>query len=288
MLQFQWYDFAIISAVLMSVATLTEKFALRREHAASFSASMMLITMFVSLLFLPWANSYVPSWQWFLLLFSGFLSSVGYLLTARLYRHAAIATTTSAFSALPILFVVSFAYVFLGEQLSTIQYAAMVVLILATYFLVDFKRDVANRRYIRKYQVFLSLDSFLMAAGAIILKYQLATINFYTYLVWNTLFSTIFMLIFMQYRYGGLKETFKDVKKYSRFLFPVSVLTVGYRITSYVAIALAPVALASPLRNVVFVVLTVVASGVLLHEKKMGRKFMLTLVILAASYFIIT
>ncbi|MDE1855986.1 MAG: EamA family transporter [Candidatus Micrarchaeota archaeon] len=286
---FDWYWLVVASAILMTIATLVEKAALKAEHATQFSAAFSWIIAIVSLAFLPWASFDISSFQWLLLIVGSILWSANYLITARIYKHGSVSIATSVSSAVPLMIIVILAYFFLSEYLSTIQYLAIIGIIAATYLalfrkgksmLADFDKD--------KYRYLMVVNSVLAAVSTIIGKYQLVNINIFAYLLITQLLMAGEFAIFISAKYGGLKEIGQTARKYAVPLVAVVALTIGYRLTYYSALAqiAVPISIAAPLRSTIFTVLTVVAGGMLFREQGMKWKIMLSVVMVALAFIL--
>jgi drug/metabolite transporter (DMT)-like permease len=95
------------------------------------------------------------------------------------------------------------------------------------------------------------------------------------------------MIVYMQLRYGGIKEIAHNIGAYKRPLLMIAAITLAYRISYYMAVSTTYISLTSPLRNTVSVVITVLLGGVVFGEKDIMRKLALAAVMIAAVYFLI-
>lgn len=110
--------------------------------------------------------------------------------------------------------------------------------------------------------------------------------NPFTFLVLGGAFMSISFTLMISLKYGGITEMMDSVKKYKLPLTMTALLTLGYRITFYVSLVMAPVSLAQPMRNTLFVVITVVFAGLLFKEKHIARKLGLSLLLLLFAYLL--
>ncbi|MGI0141971.1 MAG: EamA family transporter [Candidatus Micrarchaeales archaeon] len=283
----EWYWLVLASSVLMAVATIIEKYALKAEHATQFSAAFSWIIALVSLVFIPYAIFNISMFQWFLLVVGSILSAATYLITARVYKHGSISIATSVYSALPLLFIVILAYIFLGEYLSLIQYAALAGIIVATYLLL-FKGGAKLRNDFdggNKYKYMMVINAVIVAVSTIIGKYQLVNINFLAYLIITQIFMAIEFAIFISVKYNGVKEIVQTTKTYKYPLITIVLLTIGYRLTYYFALSspTLPVSIAAPLRNTLFTIMTVLVGGMMFKEKGMVWKVGMSVVMVALA-----
>ncbi len=282
-----WYLLVLLSSVLMGVATIVEKFSLKIEHATAFSSALAPLVTLFSLVFLPWANFDVSAQQLAILIALGALNAYVFLLSARVFKHGEISIASPAFSSLPTLFVVLLAFPFLGEVLSPFQYIVIAAMILATYMLVfRVKKSAAPGFDSNKYRYMIVFYSVLSAVGTIISRYLLISMNPYTFLILTGIFMSASYTILITVRYGGVKEIVSSLKMYKLPLVAQAILTLGYRATYFVALTVAPVSLAQPLRNTFYVVITVVFAGSLFNEKGIVKKLALALMLVFFAYLL--
>ena len=284
----EWYYLVLISAALMGFSSVLEKYMLKDEHASAYSASFSIITALMALVFVPFADFNISLYAVALVFLISVVSTVSYILTARVYKHGNISVSSPILSSLPQLLIVVFAFMFLSERLSFVQYMSIAVMIIAAYLLL-FKANSRKRAAFdkKKYVYELIVVIALMAIGGVLLKYLLFYITPYTYIVLVEAFMALDMTVYMQLRYGGVKEIAHNMRIYRKPLLAIAVITMTYRITYYVAVSTTYVSLASPLRNTLSVVVTVLLGGMLFKEGNIARKLALAAVMLAAVYFLI-
>ena len=284
----EWYYLVLISAALMGFSSVLEKYMLKDEHASAYSASFSIIIALMALVFVPFADFNISLYAVALVFLISVVSTVSYILTARVYKHGNISVSSPILSSLPQLLIVVFAFMFLSERLSFVQYMSIAVMIIAAYLLL-FKANSRKRAAFdkKKYVYELVVVIALMAIGGVLLKYLLFYITPYTYIVLVEAFMALDMTVYMQLRYGGVKEIAHNMRIYRKPLLAIAVITMTYRITYYVAVSTTYVSLASPLRNTLSVVVTVLLGGMLFKEGNIARKLALAAVMLAAVYFLI-
>ncbi|MEM0149417.1 MAG: DMT family transporter [Candidatus Micrarchaeaceae archaeon] len=284
----EWYYLVLASAILMGFSSVLEKYMLKEEHASAYSASFSIITAVMALAFLPFADFNISAYAVVLTFAVGLVSTASYILTARVYKHGNISVSSPILSSIPQLFIVLFAFIFLGERLSAVKYLSIGVMIIAAYFIL-FKTSGNKRSAFesKKYVYELAVVVLLMAVGGVLLKYLLFYITPYTYIILAEAFIAVDMIVYMQMHYGGVKEIKHNMGTYKKPLLAIAAITMAYRIFYYMAVSTTYVSLASPLRNTVSVVITVLLGGVLFSEKNITRKLALSAIMLAAIYFLI-
>jgi drug/metabolite transporter (DMT)-like permease len=274
----------------MGVSTIVEKYALKNEHATSFSASFSIVIAVFSLVFLPFAKFNINIYELLIIYAMSVLSALSYLFNARIYKHGNISVSTPVLSSLPQLFVVLLAFILLGEKLTILQYLAIAVLLIATYFLIAPKSVKKYKQFdSKKYVYLLILNTLIMAVGAILMKYVLDLgVNLYAMFILLEVFIAINMAVMISIRYDGVREEFSNLVKNRKIIFSIAILSLLYRIFYYASLQLAYVSLASPLRNSISVIITVVIGGIVFQERNLKRKLAITAIMLLMVYFIIT
>jgi drug/metabolite transporter (DMT)-like permease len=286
-----WYYLVLLSSVLMGLENLISKRTLRKEHATEFSAALAPIVAVLSLLFIGYADFNITAWQLLLIMLISALNAYTFLLMARVFRHGEISIASPTFSSLPTFFGVILAFFFLGEHLDALQYASVVGMVVATFLLFRVPKKSGKKQHIfdhndKKYKFMMMLNVILSSVGILIGKFALVQINPFTFLILSGWFMAIFFSIFITVKYSGVPEIIKAVKKYPLPLFSNAILTVGYRVTYYVALVAAPVSMAQPLRNMLYLIITVVLGCLLFKEEGLKRKLALGLAMLVFAYLL--
>lgn len=285
-----WYYFVLISSVLNGISTLVEKNALKKEYATEFSSTIAPLVALISLVFLPLANFNISLWQVLLIAAWSLVNAYSYLLAARAYRHGEVSASSAALGSLPTLVVVIVAFLFLSEQLSVIQYIGIAGMIAATYMLffrVLKKRDGKQAAvYSRRYKYIILLAVILSGIASVFNKYAIAGVNPYTFLILSSIFMSVFFTVFISLRYKGIREIVQTVRSYKLPLSINSVLTVGYRLSYYLALVMVPVSLAQPLSNTFYVIITVAIGGLIFRESDLRKKLVLTAFLIFFAYLL--
>lgn len=279
-----WYYLAIISSLMLGVATLIEKRTLKAEYAMAYSTSFSVLMAAISIVFIPLASFSLNLTSVVLIYLLSLLSALVYWLLARVYRHGSVSVASPVYNALPNFFVVLFAFVFLGEALSTVQYVFVGLLIVATY-LIMFKEK--NQFESKKYIHWLVMASLAAAVQAIVMKYLLFTVDPYTYLILLELFVAINMVAAMQIKHGGIKEVIRNTRTHKNELVLIALFTTAYRIPYFLSAAEASIAVVWPLSNILNVILLVFIGGLMFKEGFIKRKLILAAVMILAAYFIV-
>ncbi len=280
----QWYYLALISSAMLGVATLLEKNTLKAEHAMAYSTSFSVVMALISLLFLPLANFNLSALSIALIYLLSLMSAAIYWLLARVYKHGSVSAASPVYNALPTFFIVIFAFLFLGEKLTLSQYFFVGVFILATYLIMFTGKPQFESK---KYAQWLILASLISAVQATGMKYILLNVNPYTYLIILEAFVALNMIIGMQLKYGGIKETSNNILKYKKEIILIAAFTTAYRVFYYVAASMANITLVWPLSNVLNVIMLVFLGGLIFKEGSVKRKSIIAIAMLIAIYFLV-
>ena len=282
----EWYYFALLSSVMLGIYSLIEKKALKKEHATAFSSAFSFVAALISLPFILLANFSMTPLHLVLIFINGIIIALTYLLAARIYRHGSISAAAGPFSALPSLFVAVLAFIFLGEELSMLQYVSIIMIALVIYVLLFEKRsgkDFDNN----KYRTMIFTRCFLVAIEAVLTKYILGSVNVYAFFVLSELFVAFDFAIFISLKYNGVKEIIETTRIYFVPILSMALLTAGYGLTYYLSLQSADASLVTPVRNTLYVAITVIAGGILFKEKNLKMKLALAAVLLLFAYLLI-
>ena len=280
----QWYYLALISSILFGFSTLVEKKSLNKEHAMAFTSSFAIVAAIISLLFIPLADFSISLFSVILIYIISVVVALTYLLIARVYKHCNVSAASPIYTALPSLFVVLFAFLFLGEELSPVRYLFIGVLVAATYLIMfTGKKQFESKKYV----YWLVLASLLSTISAIGVKYLLFSVTPFTYLILLEVFIALNMIVAMHVKYGGMKEIMRNTITYKKEIIAVSLLITAYRITYYLSASVAQISLVWPLSNVPNVIMVVFFSSMLFKEDSTKRKLVLAVVMIIAAYFLV-
>ena len=282
----EWYYFALLSSVMLGIYSLIEKKALKKEHATAFSSAFSFVAALISLPFILLANFSMTPLQLILIFINGIIIALTYLLAARIYRHGSISAAAGPFSALPSLFVAVLAFIFLREELSMLQYLSIIMIALVIYVLL-FERRNDKDFSSNKYRTMIFTRCFLVAIEAVLTKYLLGSVNVYAFFVLSELFVAFDFAIFISLKYNGVKEIIETTRSYFIPILSMALLTAGYGLAYYLSLQGADASLVTPVRNTLYVAITVIAGGILFKEKDLKRKIALAAVLLLFAYLLI-
>jgi drug/metabolite transporter (DMT)-like permease len=284
----EWYYFALLSSIMLGMFTIIEKFYLKRGHATAFTSAFSFIAAIISLPLLLFAQNLSFTWFQLALVFAnGVLIALTYLLAARVYKHGSVSVASAAFSSLPSVFVVLLALPLLGETLTLTQYVSIAVITVVIYSLL-FERSKYKAFESNKYMALIMVRSFLVAAQAILTKYILSMgVDVFAFFVISEVFVAFDFALFISFKYGGMKEIVSTVKQSALPIILTAMLTLGYGLAYYLSLMGADVSLVTPVRNTIYVVMTVLAGGLFFREDNIEKKLALSAILLLFTYLLI-
>jgi drug/metabolite transporter (DMT)-like permease len=285
-----WYYLILGSSLLVGIASIVEKYALKKQFATAYSTSFSFIIALISIIFLPFAKFNLTALSLVLIYIFSLIATFTYLIAARVLRHSQVSASSPMLRVLPSAFVVLLAIPILSENLTPLQYLSVAVIIIASY-LMFFGRpgtmELFKGKEKKKYIYLLVGNAILIAIGSIINKYVLYTVDPYTFLILTEVFIAINFIIIISVRYNGVKEMFTEVKNYKYPILAIAILTTASRIMYYLALLVTPITTAQPLSNVVSVIVIVLVGGIIFKEGSIKKKLALSVIIMAAAVLLI-
>jgi len=285
-----WIYLIVISAIMSGVAAIIEKQTLKREYATAYSTAFAFLIAIFSVVFLPYADFAISALSLMLIYVFSLISTITYLVTARILSHSSMSASSPILSVLPTVFIVIMAFFLLGEKLTILQYVSIFVLIAASYamfFVLPQNGKKLEKKERNKYLYILVITSVLMGVGSIINKYTLNTVNPATFIILTELFIAINFIIIITVRYKGSREMLASLKHHRVPITAIAILTTISRITYYVALSSSAVALAQPLLNAIYIVITVIAGVIIFSEGSIWKKLLLCAIILLFAFILV-
>ncbi|MDE1761832.1 MAG: EamA family transporter [Candidatus Micrarchaeota archaeon] len=284
-----WYYLVIISSLISVLVSVIQKRTLKMEHATQYSAASSFLLAIVSLIFIPFANFNITPLQLAYTVIFGAFAAVTLLLGVRVIKHAHLSATTPVSNTLPLFFIVVFAYAFLSEKLTTIQYFSVAGIIITTYLMLFRKKpgQQDNDYESSKYKYLLVINAIVSAAGSIVGKYLLVHINVFTFMIISQIVAATCLAAFATIKYGGPKEIASTVRHYRSTFFTIVSLILILRVIYYFALKTAPISIASTLNNAIFVLVTVPIGGFFFKEDDIVRKTLMSAIITVFAYLLI-
>ena len=287
-----WLTFAILTALLGSLASLYEKRVLRTLHSIDFSAAIAFVAALITSPVL-----FTASWEHIspniLLMCFGlsFVSAMAFLSVTRGIRHMEISLSSPLFLLGPLITTV-LAFVILGELVTKIQMLGMLVILLGTYVLEttrtlyprEFFKNIWGNIYSRHILLGLFLYGFSSVGDRFILKQMGVSPVLYTAII--QFFIAIQFLFLTWYYRGSPVASMNFVKENWVGILVLALLTVGYRITQGYAVSLAvAVGLVIAIKRSSSLFTTIIG-GELFHDQGILRKSLACVVMIGGVYLI--
>lgn len=287
-----WLYLSILSAVLLTMATLAEKKGLMSEHAMEFSAVFSVAVAILGLSLLFKVSSFnIPSVVWLYSILNALLSSLSFFLWAKAARHMQVSSSTPFLGLTPAVTVI-LSHLFLGEHFSSLQVAGIALMVVGTYALQGSVERVGEITKINVFKskfiwfIFVSLT--LYSFGAIFDKVVLSQyhVDLFLYLVITQVFIALITVFMLYIFHDGLKGLENGFLKYGWIIFAAAILTIGQRLAYLQAASLASIGLVVAIKRS-SVLFSTLVGGEVFHEKDVLRKSFSCVVIIAGVFMII-
>lgn len=287
----QWFYLALISAIFSAIAAIYEKKSMKKTQTTTFCSIFAIFTLILSTPFLFTINfSNLNSNIIFLMLIKSIVSGMAFFLIMYSFKHLELS------SALPLLVltpgaVAIFAFIFLKENLTLIQILGMALLIIGTYLILINKKTIK--------QSFKSIENskghkaigialLLFTASALLDKIILAkykvpeTTYIFFYFFFIAMLFIIILLLTKQ-----RKTFFNSIKHSYKFILIVSITTIIFRYTQFLAIKNSnSVALVISLKRLSVFFATIIG-GKLFSETHLIRKTIATIIMIIGAWIIV-
>ena len=285
-----WYTYALIGAFLLALSDVLTKKLLFKEHALEFLSTKGFTMLIILLVSIPLVRQ-VPSWNLLLLIYFVSLTiSVALWLEAKAFRHLEISVMEPLYNLSPI-FLVLFAFLFLGERLSIVQGIGVVCLVIGAYVL-EWSHSSKNVFAPLKAMASSSPTRYLLIALVLLsavstferyLVTHLLDAFTYTYFAW--LFICI-NLIVLDWYFFRLKQVKQDLKKYGFWTFVVALMHFVSILMHMYAVTIAAVSLVLPVRRLSTLFATFLG-GRIFHEKGLSSRILACVILLIGAILII-
>lgn len=286
-----WLGYALLSALFSGLASVFEKHTLNRLHSIDFSAAIALATALITLPIL-----FTSSWEKITPLILGItfgsslLAAWAFISVTRGIRHMEISLSSPLFLLGPFITTL-FAFILLGEKISSLQVTGMVILLLGTYILETTHfmevKEFWNNIWKNKYSRYILFGLILYAITATTDRVVLGKFSVPAGL--NLAIAQVFIAIeflFLTWHYRGSPFTsFKLVQTHWKSIIILALLMVSYRYFSSLAIALAAAGLVTAVKRSTSLFSTIIGSR-LFHDHGIWRKTTACLIMLIGVYLI--
>lgn len=288
-----WMIFAGTSAIFTAFATILEKKNLFSLDALQFSFILALFNMVFSLpFFLNVDFSSLSMISLLVLYFKAILGALAYLCVMLAIKNMEISGSLPLLVLTPGIVAV-FAFVFIGESLSTYEITGMILLIGGTYLLqAKPGYDILHPFkvfYKSKFHHYIIFALLLFTVTSILDKVLLQNYKLppHAFIGFQQIFLAINFVLIILFSKKNPMQMIKSVdKKIWKWVILTSILTVTYRYAHIEAVKLAPVALVLSIKRT-SVFFAAIGGGKLFNEQNLVKKALATAIMICGAIFII-
>lgn len=295
-----WIAFALLSAILATLAALSQKKTLIKEHAMEYSTVLAIIVATLTLPFLFTASlDTIPLSAYALIYANSWLAAIAFLLVAKGLRHAPISTISPLLVLTPAITAV-IAFFFLGETLSHLQMGGLAFLVIGLYVLESRKRGgifqpfkkIMREKYVKlvllallAYGITSTIDKKIVGS-AMEGGFGLSAT---AYVPISHVFIALNFIILQSVFYEGWEDVKQGLKHSGGWILMIAFLTVGYRLAQQHALTFAgsKVSLVIAIKKMSALASTVIG-GELFHERNLFQKAVACAMMIAGAVLIIT
>lgn len=241
-----WIILTLISAFLWALSSLFDKFILSHELKDPLLAATVSGIVSMPIFVLPallLKSTILISFNLILItFFAGIFAMIAFYFYLVAVRREEISRVTSFLSITPI-FVLFFAFVFLGERLSSLNYFGIILLVFGS-FLISLKKNTSSKYRFHQAFLILIFASMFYALRDVIMKFASINVSVWSSMFWLGLgifFTSIFM--FSKHHPHLKKKSIKGIKH----LIFVRIVTSFSLLIFLVAVSLGEVSLVSAL-----------------------------------------
>ena len=289
----EWFALAFTSALLSAGSSLCEKKVLFKLSALQFSFAVSILILIFTIPFFFFIDYSMITFQsmWILYL-KTLLNSFAFLFVMLVLKNLEISEALPLMILTPV-FIAIFAFIFIGDELSSKEVGGIALFIIGTYML----ENAGKKKLVYPFKVlikskshFFVLIALLLFTATSIMDRFLVTdlkLSVNTFMGFQHIFYAINFLIL--YLIKERKFSFeKNILNNSLILWIIliAILTVGYRYTQILAVTLAPVALIIAVKRI-SVFFSAIAGGKLFNEKNLLQKGIATAIMIAGAILLL-
>jgi drug/metabolite transporter (DMT)-like permease len=288
-----WFGIALLSSFLSAFAAIAQKKVLFQRSPLEFSFLLAIVNLLFSLPFFLFINYVTITPQTVVLLFvKSVIGVAAFLCVMTALKNLQISNALQLLALTPG-FVAVFAFLILGESLTTSEAAGLLALILGTYILesknlkeIFFPLNVFLKSTYHRYII---AALFLFTAASIldkllIVKMQLTPLALTAFQ--HFFFAVLFSALYLFARRREVPKTGIPFKGDMLWIVLISVLTIGYRYTQVVSISMASVALTLAVKRTSVLWATVIG-GKIFKDTNLIKKIIAVLFIVAGALLIL-
>jgi drug/metabolite transporter (DMT)-like permease len=288
-----WFALAFASALLSAGSSLCEKKALFKLDALEFSFIVSTLILILTLPFFFFIDYSAITFQsMWILYIKTLLNSFAFLFVMLVIKNLEISEALPLMILTPA-FVAIFAFIFIGDELSSKEVGGIALLIIGTYMLENSGRK--NLVYPFKVLVkskshfYVLIALLLFTATSIMDRFLVANLKLpvNTFIGFQHIFYALdFLIIYLIKKRKLSIENNIPNNSLIFWLILIAVLTIGYRYTQIVAVTLAPVALIIAIKRI-SVFFSTVIGGKIFNERNLIQKGIATAIMIAGTILLL-
>lgn len=298
-LEWPWYVYGLIAALLIAVITLLEKKELKREHSLEYVVVLSIFNLVVAAFLWPWVDFSISGTMLLWLFGASIFGSLSLWFVAKALRHLDVSVVSPQMT-LSVMFALFFAFIFLGETVSATQGIGILILLGGSLVLTRemlHASPFANHAalgHIKKqktrsshfYQILIFAAMALLGASTVIDKFVLGNISVFTFTFFIHIFLAVNHLIIYGVVHKGFKDLPKGVDRAGWLMVIIAVLTLFSRLALAEALAIASVALVIPLKRTSSIITTVLG-GKLFHERGVTIRTIVAIIMVVGVWLVV-
>lgn len=296
-----WYVYALVSAVLVGAKSVLQKAELKKEHSLDYTVAFSLVAAVISLFLWPWVR-----WG------SITLGTVAYVYAASLFGSVAIWMGVKALRHLEVSFIspqtvlstvftLLFAYLFLGDKLTSSQLWGAGILVIGGALLargafipayhwgwlaVGRVGDLFKQKTELFYELLLLGSMALMGLASVFDKFSLARLDAITFIFLISIFLFINHFILYLLIVGDVRQIPARVDHLDWLLVIIAVIATVARLAYSQALSMTELSLVTVVKHSAILVTTVVG-GSLFKEKNILSRAAISLLMLVGVWLLI-
>ena len=289
----EWFALAFTSALLSAGSSLCEKKVLFKLSALEFSfiVSIMILIFTIPFFFFIDYSTITFQSMWILYI-KTLLNSFAFLFVMLVIKNLEISEALPLMILTPV-FVAIFAFIFIGDELTSKEVGGIALFIIGTYML----ENSGKKNLIYPFKVVLKSKSHLYVLIALLLFTVTSIMDRFlvndlrlpvnTFIGFQHVFYAFNFLIIYLIKNKNLsveKSVFN--KSLMLWIILIAALTVGYRYTQISAVTLAPVALIIAVKRI-SVFFSTIAGGKIFKEKNLIRKAAATAIMIVGALLLL-
>lgn len=296
-----WYAFALVAAVLIAVITLLEKKELKTEHSLEYVVVLSIFNVVIAAFLWPWVEFQVSFSVLGLMYVASIFGSLALWFVAKALRHLDV-SVVSPQTMLSVVFSILFAFIFLGETITSIQGLGILILLGGSLLLTreamhnaafapyaalgNIKKQGGGNRIPHFYQYLVLAAMVFYGASTVIDKTVLNQVSVFTFIFFINVFLAINHLIIYGIVHRGYQNLPRGLDRAGWMIVVIAIITILARVATAEALALASVSLVTPLKKISSAVSTLVG-GKIFKEKGVLLRTLVAVVMLVGVWLVV-